>query len=160
MDCGGWVNDINWSLSGNYLAAVSHDSQLHIINAKDISKFTHNSIQYKGRAFNRVCFYTDTDICCGGYDRNPIIYQAAKEGEFIEKTQLDDEKARVKTLGFIEAKKTIFEKDKLGQGQENIDFLKIVNTRHKNTIMYFLLIFQYKKVLYVNILRGCYSRVI
>ena len=92
-------------------------------------------MQWKGRAFYRVAFASDEEIYCGGYDQVPVLYQATKEGEYAEKAVLDDFSAKAKTLGYIEQRASIFEQKKLGQSTEDVEFLQVPKTKHKNAIM-------------------------
>ncbi len=129
------MNDVAWSPSGKFCAGVSHDSQVHIINTQDLSKLSCQSIQWKTRPFCRLCFSSDEEFFCCGYDRVPVQY-LAKGNDFAEKATLDEVNTKARTLGYLEQKISIFEGPKLGRSTEDIEYLTIPKTKHKNTIMY------------------------
>lgn len=134
VNCFGWVNDVAWSPNGLFCSAVSHDSKVHVINASDLSAISHTSTQYKGLAFYRVCYTTDSDFYCCGYDRIPIQY-TGKDGTFMESKSLDTSPAKAKTEGYIASRTSIFEQPKLGQKVEEIEYFPVSKTHHKNVIM-------------------------
>lgn len=138
VDCIGWVNDISWSPSGSFLAGVSHDSKVHFVSVKNSQDFTYRNLQWKSKAFYRVCFINDNSLICCGYDRAPILY-IQKNGEFEEKAIMDECIPKPKPVSYLDERKNIFEKSKLGESREEIEFLQILPTKHKNSIMYQLL---------------------
>ena len=133
VDCFGWVNDVTWSPTGNFLAAVSQDSQIHIINSKSFPAFSHKIIQWKGRAFYRGCFLTEDCLILCGYDRMPVYYSQAN-GDFVEKAIMDDPGLQAKPLTYLQERKNVFEVKKLGQSTGEVEYLPILPTKHKNTI--------------------------
>jgi len=74
MDCNSWVNDVCWSPSGNTLAAVSHNSQIHIINARDMENMSSSTLQPRGSPLYKAKFTSDEDLFCCGYEKIPILY--------------------------------------------------------------------------------------
>lgn len=134
VECFGWVNDVTWSPTGSFLAAVSHDSQVHIICSKKFPEFTYKSLQWKGRAFLKTNFLSEDCLICCGYDRVPVFY-AQSAGEFVEKLVLDDQIFQEKKqLSYLQERKNVFEVKKLGQSTGEVEYLPMLPTKHKNTI--------------------------
>ena len=125
---------MTWSPSGKYCAAVSHDSQLHVINFTKPEEITCNFVQWKNRAFYRVCFGEDEQIFGCGFDRVPVLF-TGKDGVYAEKAILDDSEVKVKAQGYMEQRINIFSQKELGKGNEDIEYLQIMKTKHRNTIM-------------------------
>ena len=80
MNCNGWANDVTWSPSGNLLAGVSHDSQLHICNTADVNSITEHIIQWNGKPFFRMGFTDEDNLYCCGFDKIPIFYKKNEIG--------------------------------------------------------------------------------
>lgn len=136
LDCRSWVNDVCWSPSGDILAGVSHNSQIHIIDVKDMGNITNKTLQTRGLPCYRAMFTTNEDLYCCGYDRIPVLYKDSPGG-FKEQLKLDNvSTTKERQMTEMEYKRSIFEQKKLGQASEDIEFLKVAKTKHKNTIMY------------------------
>jgi WD40 repeat protein len=135
MDCRSWVNDVCWSPSGNTLAAVSHNSQVHIIDVRDMENVLGSTFQTRGLPFYKARLTSDENLFCCGYERIPIYYKKSGD-QFKEHQKLDDvSTTKERQMTEIEYKRQIFEQKKLGKASEDIEFLKIIKTKHKNTIM-------------------------
>ncbi len=117
---------------------MTHDSQVHIVNMRDLSKITDSVLQWKGRAFYKAAFTADEELFCCGYDRTPVLYQQVpgKEGEYVEKAALDDLTTKAKVMTAMEQRMSVFEQKKLGQASEEVEYLHVPKFRHKNTIMF------------------------
>lgn len=136
MDCRSWVNDVCWSPSGSLLAGVSHNSQVHIIDMKDMGNVKSETLQTRGLPYFRAQFTSDEDLFCCGFGRIPVLYKKAG-ALFKEHLKLDDvSTTKERQMTEMEYKRSIFEQKKLGQTSEDVEFLKVVKTKHKNTIVY------------------------
>lgn len=132
IDCASWVNDISFSPSGQFVFAASHNSCLHFVNLKKFPEVSCQTIQSKSHPMMKVLLTSDTTAFAGGFDQAPVFFTADKPDEFTEKCTMEQVGSMVKKISSYDTTKNIFAAATLGQG--DIDFLPIMQTKHKNVI--------------------------
>jgi len=141
MDCGGWVQSVQWSPSGKQLAFVGHDSSLSIADVTSSSPAV-NTLKIQDLPFRDLLWLSEDSIICGGHDCNPTFFQNKGGWKYVKKvdTGSDGGAAAAGAGGAKSSSAFKTFQSKVDKGEERTETK--LNTKHQNCITW---ITPYKK---------------
>ncbi|KPA78573.1 actin related protein 2/3 complex putative (arpc1) (ARPC1) [Leptomonas pyrrhocoris] len=88
-----WLHDLSWSPSGRFLAAVGHDSVLHVLHGVTSSpsaasgnppsgdgRLTHTTLRLRTLPLVRCAFTSDNSLVAAGFEGRVNVFGAAQDG--------------------------------------------------------------------------------
>ncbi|XP_041086062.1 actin-related protein 2/3 complex subunit 1A-like [Polyodon spathula] len=84
---GGWVHSVSFSVSGNRLAWVSHDSTVSVVDAPKSMMVSHLKTEYL--PLLSVIFISENSVVAAGHDCCPMLYNYDDRGTLTFISKLD-----------------------------------------------------------------------
>jgi len=95
FNCNGWVNNVSWSPSGDWLSFVGHDSSIHFVYFNGSTPIV-QTLRYPDLPFNTLNFLSDKGVVACGHDYNPFLFYFNGDAwVFLKK--LDEQSTKVTT---------------------------------------------------------------
>jgi len=84
IECGGWVQSVKWSPSGNLLAYIGHNSSF---NVADVSNGTPkvSEIMTQDLPFIDLAFINETTVVAVGHECTPVLFQNQGGWKMVKK---------------------------------------------------------------------------
>jgi len=128
IDCGGWVQSVQWSPNGSKLAFVGHDSTLSVADISGGSPSV-DTVRWNELPFRDLLWIADNKIICCGHDCNPTLFQDNGGWKFSKKLDTGAVAA-----GGEQKANSAFKtfQTKVDKGAETVETK--LNTKHQNCI--------------------------
>jgi actin related protein 2/3 complex subunit 1A/1B len=130
IECGGWVQSVKWSPSGNLLAFASQDSALQVANVSTGQANT-STVKFEDLPLQDIVFLNEGTVVGAGFDNTPILFSNQGGWKLVKKL---DTGSGAAAQGGAQKSGTAFDvfKNKVDRA-ESVSETKI-NTKHQNAI--------------------------
>lgn len=80
---GGWVHNVAWSPSGEWLGFVSHDSAVGFVNINGGKEAVPQRLTLSNLPFRVLAFLSENDVVAAGYDCNPALFKLSGDQWYL-----------------------------------------------------------------------------
>ena len=134
-----WVYDVAWNTAGTTLAAVTHDSRVHILTVPSTAELgalaVTQSISLKILPLRTINFISERHLVCGGFDCYPILLEGDNESGWKQTGKWVEAKGSAASGGGAMTQVALarlqLQNESASSGKAAVE---VVSTKHKNII--------------------------